>query len=97
MNDSLDKVLDIAKRLRSLAKKTNDSKVQDLVTDLNLSLADLRVELIEQRHQSDATATSTTTTAQATPEQPAQTTEPAVALATAQAPTPSSDDSEFTY
>ena len=49
MADILDTVIDIAKKLRKSAKKTDDPQIQSLITDLNLSLADLKVELVEQR------------------------------------------------
>lgn len=49
MTDILDTVLDIAKKLRRSAKKSDDPQIQSLITDLNLSLADLRVHMVEQR------------------------------------------------
>lgn len=49
MADILETVLDIAKKLRKSAKKSNDPQIQSLITDLNLSLADLKVQLVEQQ------------------------------------------------
>jgi hypothetical protein len=49
MADTLDKVIDIAKKLRKAAKKVTDPAFQSLITDLNLSLADLKVQMVEQR------------------------------------------------
>ena len=89
MNDSLDKVLDIAKKLRTLAKKTNDAKVQDLVTDLNLSLADLKVELVEERQQQPQTQAQAQPTEQQQPQpQP---------VAVGPNPDSTDDDLDFTY
>jgi hypothetical protein len=58
----IDKVTDIAKKLRKSAKNVNDPVLQELITDLSLSLADLRVSLAEQRQ----TTTDTTDTTDAT-------------------------------
>ncbi|HLU40625.1 MAG TPA: hypothetical protein VK081_14665 [Planctomycetota bacterium] len=60
MADPLDKVLDIAKKLRKAAKKVTDPSLQSLITDLNLSLADLRVQLVEQRAAERAPAQDST-------------------------------------
>jgi hypothetical protein len=49
MTDALHKAIDIAKKLRRAAKKVADPAVQSLITDLSLSLADLKVHLVEQR------------------------------------------------
>lgn len=49
MADLLDKAIDIAKKLRKLAKKSTDPDIQSLITDLNLNLADLKVQTVEQR------------------------------------------------
>ena len=49
MTDILDTVIDIAKKLRRCAKKTDDHQIQGLITDLNLSLADLKLQVVEQR------------------------------------------------
>lgn len=57
----IDKVTDLAKKLRKSAKKVNDPTLQELITDLSLSLADLRVELAEQRTTTDTTDTTDTT------------------------------------
>lgn len=51
MADTLDKVIDTAKKLRRLAKKTNDPDIQSLVVDLNLSLADLKLEMVERAQE----------------------------------------------
>ena len=61
----IDKVTDIAKKLRKTAKKVNDPTLQELITDLSLSIADLRVELAEQR-QGTADTLDTTLTANTT-------------------------------
>ena len=91
MNDSLDKVLDIAKKLRTLAKKTNDAKVQDLVTDLNLSLADLKVELVEERQQQQQPPQTQTQTTEQQQQQEPQPQPVAVG------PDATDDDLDFTY
>jgi len=44
MEETLDKALDIAKRLRKHAQPGSSPEIQRLVTDLTLSLADLKVE-----------------------------------------------------
>ena len=62
----IDKVTDIAKKLRKSAKKVNDPALQELITDLSLSLADLRVELAEQRTTTDTADTTDTTEATGT-------------------------------
>ena len=62
MTALIDKVTDITKKLRRTAKKVNDPALQELITDLSLSVADLRVELAEQR-QTTTDTTDTTTTA----------------------------------
>lgn len=49
MADTLEKVIDIAKKLRRAAKKVADPTFQSLITDLSLSLADLKVQMVEQR------------------------------------------------
>ena len=49
MTDILDKAIDLAKKLRKTAKKSNDPTLQALITDLNLCLADLKVQVIEAR------------------------------------------------
>lgn len=55
MADILDRVIDIAKKLRKVAKKSGDQAIQELITDLNLSLADLKVQVAEQRAADVAT------------------------------------------
>jgi paraquat-inducible protein B len=62
----IDKITDIAKKLRKSAKKVNDAALQELITDLSLSVADLRVELAEQRQTNDPTGTTDTTATTAT-------------------------------
>ena len=63
MTALIEKVTDIAKKLRKTAKKVNDPTLNELITDLSLSVADLRVELAEQRQTTtDTTDTTTTTT-----------------------------------
>jgi len=57
----IDRITDIAKKLRKSAKKVNDPTVQELITDLSLSIADLRVELAEQRTTTETTDTTDTT------------------------------------
>lgn len=59
MADILDKVIDIAKKLRKTAKKVTDPAVQTLITDLNLSLADLKVQVMEQRQAAQGTPAAT--------------------------------------
>lgn len=54
MTDILDKVLDTAKKLRKYAKKSGDPAFVNLITDLNLELADLRVQLAEARNAAPA-------------------------------------------
>jgi len=49
MSNSLDKVFEVAKKLRKFVKKGSSPEMQSLVTDLNLLLADVKVELVEQR------------------------------------------------
>jgi hypothetical protein len=48
----LDKVIEIAKKLRKLAKKVDNQDVQSLIVDLNLSVADLKMQVAEAQ-QSD--------------------------------------------
>ena len=62
----IDKITDIAKKLRKSAKKVNDPTLQELITDLSLSIADLRVELAEQRTTTDTTDATDTTGTSAT-------------------------------
>ena len=62
MPDLIDKVTDIAKKLRKSAKKCNDAALQELITDLSLSVADLRVQLAEQRQGTPETTDTTDTT-----------------------------------
>ncbi len=47
MIDNLDKVIEIAKKLRKLAKKVDNQDVQSLIVDLNLSIADLKMQIAE--------------------------------------------------
>ena len=54
----IDKITDIAKKLRKSAKKVTDPTLQELITDLSLSIADLRVELAEQRTTTETTDTT---------------------------------------
>jgi hypothetical protein len=49
MTEPLEKVIDAAKKLRKLAKKIDNSDVQGLIVELNLSLADLKMQLAEMR------------------------------------------------
>jgi|KBSSwiStaDraftv2_1062776.scaffolds.fasta_scaffold1144569_2 hypothetical protein len=49
MTDILDKVLETAKKLRKYAKKSADPAFVNLITDLNMELADLRVQLAQGR------------------------------------------------
>jgi hypothetical protein len=49
MTDILDKAIDLAKKLRKTAKKSTDPTLQALITDLNLCLADLKVQVVEAR------------------------------------------------
>src|SRR5262245_7704843 len=49
MTDILDKVLETAKKLRNYAKKSADPKFVNLIADLNMELADLRVHLAAGR------------------------------------------------
>ncbi|HEX6810830.1 MAG TPA: hypothetical protein VF384_04320 [Planctomycetota bacterium] len=74
MADLIDKVTDIARKLRKSAKKCNDPVLQELITDLSLSVADLRVQLAEQRQvltetadANEATGTHAATTPTPTP------------------------------
>ena len=48
MSNSLDRVFEVAKKLRKFVKKGSSPELQVLVTDLNLHLADVKVELAEQ-------------------------------------------------
>jgi hypothetical protein len=48
MADILDKVIETAKKLRKAAKRIDDTETQNLIVDLNLSLADLKVQLLER-------------------------------------------------
>ncbi len=48
MANILNRVIDIAKKLRRVAKKSGDPGLQDLITDLSLGLADLKVQMAEQ-------------------------------------------------
>ena len=52
MADHLDKVIDIAKKLRKVAKKIEDPDIQSMVVDLNLTLADLKLQMAE-RHEEE--------------------------------------------
>lgn len=51
MTDNLDRVIDIAKKLRKLAKKVDNQDVQSLIVDLNLCVADLKLQLVEQQEE----------------------------------------------
>lgn len=51
MTDVLDKLIDTAKKLRKAVKKIDNAQVADLIVDLNLHLADLKVQLAESRHE----------------------------------------------
>jgi len=59
----LDKVIDIAKKLRKSVKKINDPDLQNLITDLNLSLTDLKMQEIELREAAMNTPTGSQGTA----------------------------------
>ena len=48
MADSLDKVIDTAKKLRKFAKKVNDPAFVNLIADLNMALADLKMQLVDR-------------------------------------------------
>jgi hypothetical protein len=48
MSDSLDKVIDTAKKLRKFAKKVADPAFANLIADLTMSLADLKVQLADR-------------------------------------------------
>jgi hypothetical protein len=48
MTDTLDKVIDTAKKLRKFAKKVADPAFANLIADLTMSLADLKVQLAER-------------------------------------------------
>ena len=43
--DSVDKIIDTAKKLRRYTKKVTDPAFANLVADLNMALADLKLEL----------------------------------------------------
>src|SRR5262245_22762320 len=45
MADSLDRIIDTAKKLRRFAKKTNDPAFLTLIADLTMDLADLKLQL----------------------------------------------------
>ena len=47
MADSLEKVIDTAKKLRKAAKRIDDVELQILIVDLNLYVADLKMHLVE--------------------------------------------------
>ena len=64
MADILNKVLDTAKKLRRVAKKIGDVEAQNLIVDLNLNLADLKMEWTEMRLESMKSNTSEVATAQ---------------------------------
>jgi len=48
MSDTLDKVIDTAKKLRKYAKKVADPAFANLIADLHMSLADLKVQLADR-------------------------------------------------
>jgi len=48
MTDTLDKVIDTAKKLRKFAKKIADPAFANLIADLHMSLADLKVQLADR-------------------------------------------------
>ena len=48
MHDALDKVMRAAKQLRNATKKV-DPKIAEIIVDLNLHLADLKLQLVEER------------------------------------------------
>jgi hypothetical protein len=48
MSDTLDKVIDTAKKLRKFAKKVADPAFANLIADLTMSLADLKVQLADR-------------------------------------------------
>ena len=48
MSDTLDKVIDTAKKLRKFAKKVADPAFANLIADLHMSLADLKVQLADR-------------------------------------------------
>ncbi len=54
MADMLDKVIDTAKKLRKAAKKIEDPDVKDLICELTLSLADLKMQVAEEREEKRA-------------------------------------------
>ncbi len=64
MADILNKVLDTAKKLRRVAKKIGDVEAQNLIVDLNLNLADLKMEWTEMRLESMKSNTPEVATAQ---------------------------------
>jgi len=49
MSDSLDKVIDTAKKLRKFAKKVSDPAFVNLIADLNLQRADLKLQLVDEQ------------------------------------------------
>ena len=73
MNDTLDKALEIAKKLRKSTKKGTTQAMQNLITELNLTLADLKVEVVEQQAGLQQTQQpQTQTTQQTTQTRPTQ-------------------------
>jgi len=54
MSDTLDKVIDTAKKLRKFAKKVADPAFANLIADLHMSLADLKVQLADRGAPSPA-------------------------------------------
>jgi hypothetical protein len=63
MTDTLDKVIDTAKKLRRFAKKVADPAFANLIADLHMNLADLKVQLADRGAQAPtATETKTKTT-----------------------------------
>lgn len=51
MIDGLERVIDVAKKLRKFAKKVDNQDVQGLIVDLNLCVADLKLQLVEQQEE----------------------------------------------
>ena len=56
MSDTLDKVIDTAKKLRKFAKKVADPAFANLIADLHMSLADLKVQLADRGAPAPAAA-----------------------------------------
>lgn len=51
MTDNLERVVETAKKLRKAAKKVADADIQNLILELSLHVADLKMQLVEMREE----------------------------------------------